>query len=166
MEFSLQQLELLAGKKITFKDICSQVDTKLNYTLQQNGALNIRVESLVRKFLDKEKLLLDREAKLSHLGNDLYWIFKDGIVRIVDKIIEFPYSFHGVGRIKNMSFVASKESGREVLRKAVVVGTFNPNASSSNSSHSGEMVDEIDTFISYNYDSMMKLSSLDINGIF
>ncbi|CAI9262820.1 unnamed protein product [Lactuca saligna] len=80
VEFSLQKLELLAGKKITYKENYAQVDTKLNHTLQQNGALNIRVESLERELLDKEKLLLDR-------------------------------------RIKNMSFAAGEEFGREALLK-------------------------------------------------
>lgn len=63
---------------------CAQVDLKLDGTLQQNEDLNIRVESLERDLLDKEKLLLDREVELSRLGSDLVWLVKVGMVRIVD----------------------------------------------------------------------------------
>ncbi|CAH1426485.1 unnamed protein product [Lactuca virosa] len=70
-----------------------------------------------------------------------------------------------MGRINNMCFVAGEESGREALRTVVVVGTFDPSASSSTSSHSREMVDVIDVFISCNYASMMKLGTLNIDGL-
>ncbi|CAI9284663.1 unnamed protein product [Lactuca saligna] len=100
---------------------------------------------------------------LSHLGSDLDWVVKDGVVRNIEKIIELPNFFQGVGRIKNICFVAGYESGREALRKAVVVGTFNPSAASSTSSHSREMVEVFDSFISRDYASMMKLGSLDLD---
>lgn len=70
-----------------------------------------------------------------------------------------------MGRIKNMCFVAGEESGREALRKVVVIGMFDPSAASSTSSHSWEMVDVIDMFISCNYASMMKLGTLNIDGL-
>ncbi|CAH1421196.1 unnamed protein product [Lactuca virosa] len=70
---------------MTLEERCSHVDMKLDETLQQNEVLSIRVESLEREMLDKEKLLLDHEAELSRLGNDLDWLVKDGIIRIVDK---------------------------------------------------------------------------------
>ncbi|CAH1417658.1 unnamed protein product [Lactuca virosa] len=150
VESSRRQLELLAGDKMTLEEHYAQVDAKIVDTLQQNEALSIQVESLKRELLDKEKLLLDREAELSCLGNDLDWLVEDGI---------------GVGRIKNMCFAAGEESDGVALSKEVVVGAFDPNAASSTSSHSGEMVDEIKSFISYDYASMMKLGSLDIDGL-
>ncbi|CAH1422391.1 unnamed protein product [Lactuca virosa] len=139
-----RQLELLVSEKTTLGVHYSQVDSKLDGTLQQNEALSIRVESLEIELLEKEKMLLDREAELSLLGSDLDWMVKDGIVRILDKIIEITNFFQGVGRVKNMCFPAGEESSRVALRKAVVAETFDPSAASSTSSHSGKMVDAID----------------------
>lgn len=126
VESSRQQLELLAGKKMTLKEHGAHVDVKLDDTLQQNEALITQVESLEKELLDKVKLWLDREAELSRLRNDLDWLVKDGIVRIVDKVIELPDFLQGAGRIKNMCFAAGEESGREVLHKAVFVRAVDP----------------------------------------
>ncbi|CAH1426484.1 unnamed protein product [Lactuca virosa] len=84
VESSRQQLELLVGEKMSLEEHCAQVDSKLYGTLQQNEDLNIRVESLERDLLDKEKLPLDREAELSRLGSDLVLLVKVGMVRIID----------------------------------------------------------------------------------
>ncbi|CAH1417950.1 unnamed protein product [Lactuca virosa] len=131
----------------------------------KNEALSIRVESLERELLDKEKLLLDRKAELSQLGGNLDWLVKDGIVRIVDKVIELPNFLQGVGQINNMCFDAGEELGRELLRKEIVVRTFDPNVSSSTSSHTGEIVDAIDSFFTCDYASLMNLGSLDVSGL-
>ncbi|CAH1451275.1 unnamed protein product [Lactuca virosa] len=137
VESSRQQLELLAGDKMTLQEHCAQVDSKLDDNLQKNETLNIRVESLEIELLDREKLLHNHEAKLSRLGRC----------------------------IKDMCFSAGEESDREALHKEVVAKMFDPSAISSTSSHSREMVDATDSFIYCDYASMMKLGSLDIIGL-
>ena len=69
---------------------CNNVEVELDDTLQKNKALIIRLESLERELLDKEKLLLDRKVEVSRVGSDLDWLVKDGFVMIVDKFIELP----------------------------------------------------------------------------
>lgn len=90
---------------------------------------------------------------------------KEGFVRIVDKVIKLPNFLQGVGRIKNMCFVVVEESRRDVLCKEVVIGMFHPHVASSISIHTGEMVDVIESFVTYDYATIMKLGSVDINVI-
>lgn len=80
----------MACKKMALEQRCNNVEAELNDTLQKNKALIIRVESLERELLDKEKLLLDRKVEVSWVGSDLDWLVKDGFVMIVDKVIELP----------------------------------------------------------------------------
>ncbi|CAI9279153.1 unnamed protein product [Lactuca saligna] len=94
-----------------------------------------------RELMDKEKLLRDREAELSQLGGDLNWHVNVMIVRIV------------------------KKSRRELLHMEIVVGTFDPNVASSTLSHTGEMVNSIDSFSTCDYDSLMNLGSMDVSGL-
>ncbi|CAH1425288.1 unnamed protein product [Lactuca virosa] len=114
---------------------CSNVEAKLDDTLQKNKALSIRVESLEKELLDKEKLLLDRKVEVSQVGSDEDCLVKEGVVRIVDKVIEFPEFLQIFGQIKHICFAAGEESGREALRKEVVVGMFDALTASSTSSH-------------------------------
>ncbi|CAH1444059.1 unnamed protein product [Lactuca virosa] len=149
MEFASAQsaffLTAGAHRILHLKSVAVKLRTNERGLQQHKEALNIRVESLERELLDKETLQLDREAELSRLGSDLDWL--------------------DVGRIKNMCFTAGEESSREALRKAVVAGTFDPSAANSTSSYSGELVDAIDSFISFDYASMIKLGSLHIDGL-
>lgn len=80
----------MACKKMALEQRCNNVEVELDDTLQKNKALIIRVESLERELLDKEKLLLDRKVEVSRVGSDLDWLVKDGFVTIVDKVIELP----------------------------------------------------------------------------
>ncbi|CAH1444651.1 unnamed protein product [Lactuca virosa] len=85
------------------------------------------------------------------------------LLELLTKLSNFQI-FCRVWVVSRMCF-AGEESGREVLRKAMFVGAFDPNDVGSTSSHSGEMVDAIDSFLSCDYASMMKLGSLDIGGL-
>ncbi|CAI9303904.1 unnamed protein product [Lactuca saligna] len=165
MESSRQQLELLTDKKMTLEECCAHVDAKLDDTFQQNEALSIQVESLEKELLDKEKLRLDREAELSRLRNDLGWLVRDGIVRIVDKVIELPYFLQGVGRIKNICFAIGDEYGKEMLRKAVFVGAFDPNVVPPRAIWRRWLMRLIRSSLVIIYASMMKLDSQDIGGL-
>lgn len=80
----------MACKKMALEQQCNNVEVELDDTLQKNKALIIRLESLERELLDKEKLLLDRKVEVSRVGSDLDWLVKDGFVMIVDKFIELP----------------------------------------------------------------------------
>lgn len=60
------------------------------------------MESLERELLDKEKLFSDCESKISKIGSDLGWLVKEGVVRIINKIIELPDFPHDIARFKNM----------------------------------------------------------------
>ncbi|CAI9297128.1 unnamed protein product [Lactuca saligna] len=114
-ESSCQQLELLASKKMNLGENYAQVNSNIDGALLHNESYNIRV------------------GKLSHLGSELDWLVKDGIVKIIEKLIELLEFLQGVRRINNMCFATGKESGREVLCKVVVNGKFDPSAASSTS---------------------------------
>ncbi|CAH1428185.1 unnamed protein product [Lactuca virosa] len=64
-----------------------------------------------------------------------------------------------------MCWAAGEESVREAMHMEIVVGTFYPNVASFTSIHTGEMVDVVDSFVTYDYATLMKLGSLDINGL-
>lgn len=64
-----------------------------------------------------------------------------------------------------MCFVAGEESGRDALHKELVVRMFDAHTASSTSSHTGEMMDVIDLFVTYDYATLIKLGSLEINGL-
>ncbi|CAH1447860.1 unnamed protein product [Lactuca virosa] len=138
---------------------------ELDNTLKKNKGLSIRVEILERELLDKDKLLFDSEAEVARIGSELVWLIKEGVVRIVEKVIELPEIFQGVGRFKHMCWAAGEESAREALCKEVVVGRFDPHVANSTSSHTGERVDSIESFITYDYNTLMNLGSMDINNL-
>lgn len=75
------------------------------------------MELLERELLDKEKMSLDREVEMSRVRSVLNWLVKEGVVRIVDKVIKLPTFFHGVGRIKHLCFSAREESRRDPRRR-------------------------------------------------
>ncbi|CAI9263046.1 unnamed protein product [Lactuca saligna] len=81
----------------------------------------------------------------------------------MDRIIELPDFLQDVGRIKHMCYTGGEEYGRESMDKEVSAGKFDPNVTSSTSIHTREMTDVIDSFVTYDYATLMKLGSLDIN---
>ncbi|CAH1449452.1 unnamed protein product [Lactuca virosa] len=66
-------------------------------------------------------------------------------------------------RIWKIIFTRKMKTISKRMRRGV--GTFDPSAASSASSHFGEIVNVIDSFISCDYASLMKLGSLDIDGL-
>ncbi|CAH1446504.1 unnamed protein product [Lactuca virosa] len=109
--------------------------------------------------------MLDLEAEVTRVGIDLDWLIKEGVVRNMEKVIELCNFHQGVGWIKHIYVSAGEESWREALHKEVVVATFDPHDARSTSSHTREMANATDSFVTCDYATLMKLGSLDINSL-
>ncbi|CAH1422068.1 unnamed protein product [Lactuca virosa] len=118
-----------------------------------------------RDLVDKEKLVVELKGVNARLEEDLGWLLKEGVVRVVDKVIELPEFLHGRRWIKNNCWCEGEYSSREGIRKEIVVGTFNIGAASSTSSHSRGVTEDIDALISRDYDTLLNLGELDVEGL-
>lgn len=88
----------------------------------------------------------------------------------MDKVIELPKFLHGIRQIKNNCWYAGDESGREVVRKEIAIGTFDIRATISTSSHGvcvcgGGVMEAIDAFVSCDYATPLYLDELDVEGL-
>ncbi|CAH1432269.1 unnamed protein product [Lactuca virosa] len=160
-----QLLGLLASKKVVVEEHVIDLEKKVDELSQNNEALNIRIESLKRELVDKEKQIIGLKEANVRLEEDLRCLLKEGVVGVVDKVIELHEFLHGIGRIKNNCWCAGEESGPDGVRKEIVVGTFDAGPARSSSSHNGGMAEDIDAFLSCDYATLLKLGELDLEGL-
>lgn len=131
--------------------------------MQKNEALSIRVEILERKLLENDKFFINTKEFAAKLECHLKWVVNKGAVRIMDKVIELLKFIHGIGLIKNICWIVGEESGRESVKRGVVVGTFHIGATSSSLSHVGEVTNYIYAFVSCDYATLLHLGELDVD---
>ncbi|XP_023731545.2 uncharacterized protein LOC111879323 [Lactuca sativa] len=83
----------------------------------------------------------------------------------MDKLLEHPEFTGGISRIRHVAFVVGEESGWENLKAQVDVGTYDPSASDSWSSHSSALDDALLAFATMDFIGLLGLGHLDIVGV-
>lgn len=66
------------------------MEVKINSLTQGNEGLMIHVKSLERDAVDRDKLISSLQSDVDASHRDLDWLVHVGVVRIVDKLIEYP----------------------------------------------------------------------------
>ncbi|CAH1423277.1 unnamed protein product [Lactuca virosa] len=133
--------------------------------MQKNEALSIRVEIMERKLLENDKMLIDTKEFAAKLEFHLNWVVNEGVVRVVDKVIELLEFIHGISLIKNICWDVGEESSLESVKREVVVRTFDIGAASSSLSHAGKVTDSIYAFVSCDYATLLHLGELDVDDL-
>nr|KAJ0190434.1 hypothetical protein LSAT_V11C800451160 [Lactuca sativa] len=88
---------------------------------------------------------------------DRNWLIQVGLVRVMDKLIEHPEFTGGISCIRHAAFVTREES--------VDIGTYDPSANDSRSSHSSALDDALLAFATMDFAGLLGLGQLDTDGV-
>ncbi|CAH1416079.1 unnamed protein product [Lactuca virosa] len=132
---------------------------------QENEGLSIQLEILERDLAENDRVVEEKSALLGGFDRDIQWVMKDGLVGIVDHVLESLEFGYGVNRFCEACVAIGKALGMKEAKKLVGGGFGLAVVTDDGVDHEMVVEEALDAFASLDYMFVLGLEGLNVGKL-
>lgn len=132
---------------------------------RKNEGLSIQLKTLEKDLLEKEKIMEEQSAVVGDLGDDMQLLMKEGLIGVVDHILESTEFGYEVNKFQDACVVAGKALEIQQAKEFVCVGSQLEGVVDNDVDHEATVEEALEAFASLDYTFFLELHRLDVKKL-